>query len=493
MTSARMVEALRHLRDLFNDGTSVGMDDGRLLARYADARDEAAFEALVARHGPMVLATCRAVLRNEHDDVDAFQANFLVLARKARMVRAGDALGGWLHRVAYRAAVQARAESRRRRHREAEATAMATRNAIHNELDPDFASVVHEEIHHLPDRQRLPVVLCDLEGLTYEEAARHLRWTEPTLRHRLVKARQRLRDRLNRRGVTAGAVGIALAAPATGAMAAVPAALARSAVAAAMGGVCTATTTALANTIIRSMLMTGAETIKGFDRKLMSFRTRPQYWNVGNYHAVAELTLDPKAKSATLDVQVDTGRTIAVAPVDPEGRPVSGTRASGVSDLFSSTEYAQQWSTIEIYALHPSRPRRVIVRHAGRKLIGSVYLKGDEAGPLTIQLQLYGTITGRIVDEDGRPRGGLGITSIGGSMPARPAEQGIPARRQYRRRHPGRPRRPLPHRGPRPGSQVWRKRIGRTHLFRRAVPRLDRYRWRSQGSGRPQVSSAQGG
>jgi RNA polymerase sigma factor (sigma-70 family) len=136
----------------------------------------------------MVLATCRAVLRNEHDVDDAFQATFLVLARKARTVRAGAALGGWLHRVAYRTAVQASAEARRRRRRETEATAMATFDATHTEPDPDLAAVVHEELDRLPDRQRLPVVLCDLEGLTYEQAARHLHWTEPTLRHRLGKA-----------------------------------------------------------------------------------------------------------------------------------------------------------------------------------------------------------------------------------------------------------------------------------------------------------------
>ena len=86
---------------------------------------------------------------------------------------------------------------------------------------------MHEEVDRLPDRQRLPVVLCDLEGLTYEQAAARLRWTEPTLRHRLVKARQRLRERLTRRGVTAGSLGVVLAASAAGARAAVPAALVR--------------------------------------------------------------------------------------------------------------------------------------------------------------------------------------------------------------------------------------------------------------------------
>src|SRR5262249_41376966 len=154
---------LRHLRDLFHDGTTVGLGDGQLLARYAAARDEAAFAALVARHGPMVLATCRAVLKREHDVEDAFQATFLVLATKARSVRAGDALGGWLHRVAYRISVQASAEGRRRRRREAEITAMTSPHAARNDPEPDLASIVHEELDRLPDRERLPVVLCDLE------------------------------------------------------------------------------------------------------------------------------------------------------------------------------------------------------------------------------------------------------------------------------------------------------------------------------------------
>ena len=107
MASGAMGVAVRELRDLFRNGSSVGLTDGQLLARYAASNDGPAFAALVARHGPMVLSACRAVLRHEHDVEDAFQATFLVLARKARSVRAGDALGGWLHRVAYRVAVQA--------------------------------------------------------------------------------------------------------------------------------------------------------------------------------------------------------------------------------------------------------------------------------------------------------------------------------------------------------------------------------------------------
>ena len=112
--------SLKHLRELFRGGTAVGLSDGELLRRYAASHDGPAFEALVARHGPMVVATCRAVLRDHHDVEDAFQATFLVLARKAASIRAGDALGGWLHRVAYRAAVRLNVEAKRRRRHEAE-------------------------------------------------------------------------------------------------------------------------------------------------------------------------------------------------------------------------------------------------------------------------------------------------------------------------------------------------------------------------------------
>ena len=101
---------LRHLRDLFNGGTVRRPDRWPAPGPIRRLRDGPAFAALVARHGPMVAATCRAVLRHEHDVEDAFQATFLVLARKASSVRAGDALGGWLHRVAYRVAVQANIE-----------------------------------------------------------------------------------------------------------------------------------------------------------------------------------------------------------------------------------------------------------------------------------------------------------------------------------------------------------------------------------------------
>ncbi len=256
MASATFGTALRHLRDLFGTGTVGGLEDGQLLARYSSAKDEVAFEALVARHGPMVLATCRAVLRNEHDVEDAFQTTFLVLATKAHSIRGGDGLGGWLHRVAYRAAVTASVEARKRPRKEAEALAMAPGDADRSARPPhdDLQPILHEEINRLPDSQRLPVVLCDLEGLSYGQAAGQLRWTVPTLRCRLAKARQRLKARLTRRGFAAPA----LVAPfgLNEATAAVPAALAHSAVLAAAGGPVRSGTVLLAKILLREMLVT---------------------------------------------------------------------------------------------------------------------------------------------------------------------------------------------------------------------------------------------
>jgi DNA-directed RNA polymerase specialized sigma24 family protein len=108
MAGAQLGAALRHIQRLFTEGSATGVSDTQLLGRFAAHRDESAFAALMARHGPMVMTVCRGVLRDPLDAEDAFQATFLVLARKAGCVWAEGGLGGWLHRVAYRIAVRAR-------------------------------------------------------------------------------------------------------------------------------------------------------------------------------------------------------------------------------------------------------------------------------------------------------------------------------------------------------------------------------------------------
>ena len=256
MTKSAARMPVQHLRDLYGSGTLIGFTDGQLLARYAALNDGPAFESLVARHGSMVVATCRAILEHEHDVEDAFQATFLVLARKARSVRAADALGGWLHRVAYRIAVQAKREATKRQRLESELAAMRMSDATRAGSELELHSVLHEEIERLPERERLPVVLCDLEGLTYEQAACRLRCTEQALCYRLAKARTRLRDRLSRRGVTATVLGAVMTASHASASAALPVAWTRAAVSAATGGPTRAAVAALTQTMLRGMLMT---------------------------------------------------------------------------------------------------------------------------------------------------------------------------------------------------------------------------------------------
>ncbi len=188
---------------LFHAGSLTGVTDGPLLERFA-VRDgeasEAAFAALVERHGTMVWRTCRGVLRDEHQAADAFQATFLVLVRKAGSLWVRDSIAPWLHRVALRAANQARREARRRQQIERRAAELRA-GWTEGEMTDDLADILHREIDRLPERHRIVVVLCDLEERSYEETARYLRCPVGTVKSRLARARERLREVLARRGV----------------------------------------------------------------------------------------------------------------------------------------------------------------------------------------------------------------------------------------------------------------------------------------------------
>jgi RNA polymerase sigma factor (sigma-70 family) len=175
--------------------------DGALLERFIAVRDEAAFELLVRRHGPMVLGVCERVLRHRQDAEDAFQATFLVMAHKAGSVRPREAVGNWLYGVAYRTALKARTAAARRRKREGLARAAAPTLPVQRPGE-DWLPLLDRELQALPDKYRAPVVLCELEGLSRKEVAARLAIPEGTLSSRLAAARQILAQRLTRRGVT---------------------------------------------------------------------------------------------------------------------------------------------------------------------------------------------------------------------------------------------------------------------------------------------------
>ncbi|MDR3638564.1 MAG: sigma-70 family RNA polymerase sigma factor [Isosphaeraceae bacterium] len=191
---------------LWDAGAVAGLPDEQLLARFVSQRDAAAqfaFEALVRRYGPMVLGVCRGTLGDPHAADDAFQATFLVLARKAPSLREPALLGPWLYGVALRAARKARAQ-RARRHRLEQSAAVTPdlREAATPDRDlarHEEAEALHQEIGRLPDRYRSVLILCELEGLTHAEAACQLGWPVGTVGVRLMRARALLRDRLTRR------------------------------------------------------------------------------------------------------------------------------------------------------------------------------------------------------------------------------------------------------------------------------------------------------
>ena len=219
--------------------------DADLVGRFARSADPAAFAALVRRHGPMVLAACRRMLPAPDAD-DAFQAVFLVLLRKAAVVRPAGAVGGWLHGVAVRTAQKARVAAARRRRREMNTVASPGREPGVSALEhAELRAVLDEELAKLPEPLRAAVVLCDLAGKTRAEAAADLGCPEGTVAARVHRARKALAERLTRRGVTA---------PAVVAAAAVPAELLAAVTGFAEGGSIPSAVRALADGVVRSMV-----------------------------------------------------------------------------------------------------------------------------------------------------------------------------------------------------------------------------------------------
>jgi RNA polymerase sigma factor (sigma-70 family) len=245
---------IHQLERLFDHGTVIGLTEGELLERFVTGRDETAFEALVARHGPMVLGVCRQLLRDPNDVDDAFQATFLVLVRKAGTLRRCDLLGNWLYGVAYRVATRSRLLAARRMARAAYGHEMADavdggggrRQRFNRDAwadwDPEPRPWLHEEVRRLPEKYRIPVLLCYFEGLTHDQAADRLGWPLGTVKGRLARARDLLRKRLTRRGVTLSAAALASHLAVPHARAAVPASLEYATLQAAQAVACHTTT-----------------------------------------------------------------------------------------------------------------------------------------------------------------------------------------------------------------------------------------------------------
>jgi len=318
----RSINAGRQLDRLLRLGTVGGMTDAQLLEQFVTADDEAAalaFEAIVERYGSMVLRVCRTLLRDEHAAEDAFQATFLVLARKARTLDTRELLSNWLYGVASRTARKAKAIAARRRIHDQRAAYHRSHAVVESPRDAsqyDLEQVLHEEIDRLPRPYRAAVVVCYLEGKTQAQAAQQLRLAESTIRGRLARARKLLGQRLTRRGLALSTGLVALATSEAAAAGPISSTTAQTTAHAAllfvkrgkaMNGVVSLTAHSIANGVLSTMWFTPLKTVAAM---VMA---------VGLLTAGAGLLMQPAAGAR---LQPDASRAehapeIAIAALEP--------------------------------------------------------------------------------------------------------------------------------------------------------------------------------
>jgi RNA polymerase sigma factor (sigma-70 family) len=354
MATGPLGAVLGHLRQWAGAGDGGELTDAQLLERFARRHEEAAFAALVRRHGPMVWGVCRRLLGNAHDAEDAFQATFLILVRRVAAIHRGQALGCWLHQVARRTALRARADRDSRRRHERECRPTHAPDFIAAVAWRDLQPLLDEEVGRLPDKYQAPFVLCYLEGTTYAEAAHRLRCRRSAVAHRLARARELLRSRLARRGLDlpAGVLAAALgthaadaALPATLAAATVQAALTSAAGGAAAGvsprlavlvegGLQAMRTTA--RTITLTVLLTAGLLAAGFG---LFARSTPAGPPEGGARTEAEPAPAPRALAEAprgMAEKRPPGKTMTVTGrvVGADDQPVPGARVAVVAGPF---------------------------------------------------------------------------------------------------------------------------------------------------------------
>jgi RNA polymerase sigma factor (sigma-70 family) len=453
MIGARPGAVLQHLGRVLAHAPGDGVSDADLLERFVKAADQAAFELLVWRHERMVLGVCRRVLRNHHDAEDAFQATFLILARKASSIGNRQAVGGWLHRVAARVAHHARSRAPRRPHA---ATQDIDLEAIPCPGEPgaellagDLGAVLDEEVGRLPEKYRVPVVLCYLEGKTYEEAARQLGCPKGTLSARLTRARGLLRARLTRRGVGLSAGLLAAALSEHAASAAVPAALVAATVKAAplvaSGRAAAAATSpeaaALAEGVLRSMLFHKLKFVSVLLAALVVCAGAGTY--VVALHAgdpvqppPAENRVpappdrgaaasqqpppdqSPEKPKAQAKPEAEATAEVRGRVLDPDGKPVAGANvylARPTADGPAPSPQATSGPDGRFqFALARSEPGQAEADDPPAQVLAAADGYGPDWAPVgqadvTLRLVKAANLNGRVLDENGKPVAGASV------------------------------------------------------------------------------------
>ncbi len=467
MASAPLGALLHQIHRLAGPSAPGPRTDRELLEAFAARRDEAAFAALVDRHGPTVLRVCRRVLGNHHDAEDAFQATFLVLAQHARSIRKGEALAGWLHGVAYRTAMKARRGAARRRQHEARVTAPAPQPAASPAWN-EVQAALDEELRRLPECFRSAFVLRVLEDKSVPEAAAALGCREGTVMSRLARARQLLRRRLARRGIELGAVLAALTLAQGAGRAGVPAELCRTTIRygllVAAGGAAAGSippqVAGLATGVTRAMFLSKAKVVTAV---LLAVLLALAGAGTLAHRALA----GPKDESKSLAAQQpdarplaaakDQGQTIEVSGrvLGPDGTPVAGARLylprrlrerlSGRPDDYAviqrGTTGADGGFRLRLPSadVHPGWPVVLIAAADGFGLDWIDLPPKGVPQELTFRLVKDEPIRGRIVTTEGKPLAGVRVEAVGVAEPQKFDEFVWLLRRDPRADRQGRP------------------------------------------------------
>jgi RNA polymerase sigma factor (sigma-70 family) len=325
------------LQALFEDGSVGSLPDGPLLDRFIARRDELAFEALVRRHGPLVWGVCRRILRDHHDAEDAFQATFLVLARKAATIRPREMLPNWLYGVARQTAAKARLMAARRRARERLGTEWPEPETTTRPIVDDRLEALEQELGRLPASYRAPIILCHLEGKGHQEAAEELGWPVGTLSGRLSRARGMLAKRLSRRGLALSAGSLVLLSSRPAASACMPTSLVKTTIklsgasgaGPAATGLVSAEVAALARGVMKTMLwkkirigsllmLNGAAIGIGLIARSAEAPARMQ---AAGPPATQKRPAEPERRPGGRDTTPDPFDAIEMIPAEPERKP----------------------------------------------------------------------------------------------------------------------------------------------------------------------------
>jgi RNA polymerase sigma factor (sigma-70 family) len=412
----------KHLRTLSTAARAENVPDGEFLQRFAAQRDEEAFATLVRRHGPMVLRVCQHVLHDVHAAEDAFQAAFLLLSRKAASLRRADSVGCWLHSVAYRLALKARMQLARQRRPD-------IRAAVENQIDDPLAqltvreaqAIVDEELTHLPEKYRAPLVLCYLEGKTRDEAARQLGWSAKLVKSRLEQGRERLRYRLSRRGLTLPAALVATLLVEEAAPAALPATLLRTAVQTAIA--CPADGVSARVAVLADGALRGGGSVKAKVVVGLLLLIGVLAAGAGAYAPppVAEAP-PPVANAPGSPAETpQAAQTMRVVVLDPQGKPLPDAKVhSGIWTHEKGFKSNHDYKTDADGVAQVELPKSYyIVRlWVSKKSFATLFAHWEQnelasgtklPAEYTFRLEPGVTAGGRIVDEQGKPIAGAKV------------------------------------------------------------------------------------